>query len=118
FGKPEAQLVFQRLMDQVLCHPPNVAGWPGGRSWIDSSTLLFRMRLPQIIYAAGAVSARPKDMPDEMAYAPGDRNPYLRGMAGKVEAVPEWERLATTFSGLADAELPRALAEVLLARDP
>jgi uncharacterized protein (DUF1800 family) len=30
-------------MGQVLFYPPNVAGWPGGTSWINSSTLLSRI---------------------------------------------------------------------------
>lgn len=30
-------------MGQMLFYPPNVAGWPGGTSWINSSTLLNRI---------------------------------------------------------------------------
>jgi len=30
-------------MGQVLFYPPNVAGWPSGSSWINSSTLLTRI---------------------------------------------------------------------------
>ncbi len=30
-------------MGQVLFYPPNVAGWPGGTAWINSSTLLARI---------------------------------------------------------------------------
>jgi uncharacterized protein (DUF1800 family) len=30
-------------MGQVLFYPPNVAGWPAGTSWINSSTLLTRV---------------------------------------------------------------------------
>jgi uncharacterized protein (DUF1800 family) len=30
-------------MGQVLFYPPNVAGWPGGTSWVNSSTLLSRI---------------------------------------------------------------------------
>jgi uncharacterized protein (DUF1800 family) len=30
-------------MGQVLFYPPNVAGWPSGTSWINSSTLLTRV---------------------------------------------------------------------------
>ena len=29
-------------MGQVLFEPPNVKGWPGGREWINTSTLLVR----------------------------------------------------------------------------
>ena len=30
-------------MGQILFNPPNVAGWPGGAKWINSSTILERI---------------------------------------------------------------------------
>ncbi len=33
-------------LGQTLFRPPNVAGWPGGRSWIDNASLLIRLNLP------------------------------------------------------------------------
>ncbi|HLJ96321.1 MAG TPA: DUF1800 domain-containing protein [Gemmataceae bacterium] len=38
------QLLVERLsmMGQELFTPPNVKGWPGGRSWLNTSTLLAR----------------------------------------------------------------------------
>lgn len=59
-----AQLVFQKLLGQILFYPPNVAGWPGGRTWIDSSSLLFRMRLPQLIARDEGISLQPKQDDD------------------------------------------------------
>src|SRR5438105_4897555 len=41
-------------MGQVLFYPPNVAGWPGGSSWINSSTLLNRINF------ANAAAQRPR----------------------------------------------------------
>ena len=32
-------------MGQTLLNPPNVAGWPGGGAWINSTTLLHRLNL-------------------------------------------------------------------------
>ncbi|HEY5368831.1 MAG TPA: DUF1800 domain-containing protein [Hanamia sp.] len=64
--KPETQLLFQRVLGQVLFYPPNVAGWPGGKNWIDSSALMFRMRLPQILTNAEAFLINPKDDDDTM----------------------------------------------------
>ncbi len=49
---PEIQLVLQRALGQILLYPPSVAGWPGGTNWIDSSSLLLRMRLPQLVAVA------------------------------------------------------------------
>jgi uncharacterized protein (DUF1800 family) len=59
-------LIVQRLLGQLLFYPPNVAGWPGGANWIDSSTLMFRLRIPQIIYASDQFDLQPKDDDDQM----------------------------------------------------
>jgi uncharacterized protein (DUF1800 family) len=62
----EAQLLLQRLLGQMLFYPPNVAGWPGGKSWIDSSSLMLRLQIPQKIYASGELNLNPKDDDDQM----------------------------------------------------
>ncbi|HYF32872.1 MAG TPA: DUF1800 domain-containing protein [Chitinophagaceae bacterium] len=62
----EVQLLVQRLLGQVLFYPPNVAGWPGGKSWIDSSSLMFRLRLPQLIQDADEIRLSPKSDDDQM----------------------------------------------------
>ncbi|MDQ2751453.1 MAG: DUF1800 domain-containing protein, partial [Bacteroidota bacterium] len=43
------QLLLQKALGQLLFYPPNVAGWAGGKSWIDSSTLMLRLRIPQLL---------------------------------------------------------------------
>lgn len=45
---PENIMVYQKLLGQMLLYPPNVSGWPHGKSWIDSSTLMLRLQIPQI----------------------------------------------------------------------
>jgi len=62
----ESQLTVQAVLGQLLFYPPNVAGWPGGTNWIDSSSLMFRLRIPQIIYAADEFEMKPKDDDDVM----------------------------------------------------
>jgi uncharacterized protein (DUF1800 family) len=56
----QSQLLFQRALGQVLFYPPNVAGWPGGKNWIDSSSLMLRLRIPQIFSANDAVDIMAK----------------------------------------------------------
>lgn len=56
----QSQLLFQRALGQVLFYPPNVAGWPGGKNWIDSSSLMLRLRIPQILSANDALDIIPK----------------------------------------------------------
>jgi uncharacterized protein (DUF1800 family) len=62
----QAQLLFQRTLGQILFYPPNVAGWPGGKNWIDSSTLMIRLRIPQILTANEAINIKAKDDDDVM----------------------------------------------------
>ncbi|WP_158839990.1 DUF1800 domain-containing protein [Polaribacter sp. L3A8] len=46
----ERQIILvQRLLGQVLMSPPNVAGWKTGRNWIDSNTIVTRLRLPSVL---------------------------------------------------------------------
>lgn len=45
---PENLIIYQKLLGQMLLYPPNVSGWPNGKSWIDSSTLMLRLQVPQI----------------------------------------------------------------------
>ena len=56
----QSQLLFQRALGQVLFYPPNVAGWPGGKNWIDSSSLMLRLRIPKILAANDAINIMPK----------------------------------------------------------
>lgn len=56
----QAQLLYQRALGQVLFYPPNVAGWPGGKNWIDSSSLMLRLRIPQILTVNDAMDIMPK----------------------------------------------------------
>ncbi|WP_207495173.1 DUF1800 domain-containing protein [Aridibaculum aurantiacum] len=56
----DVQLLMQRSLGQVLFMPPNVAGWPGGKNWIDSSSLVLRMRIPQLIHDNDVFSIQPK----------------------------------------------------------
>lgn len=48
-------LRIQRILGQVLLFPPNVAGWPEGKNWIDSSTLLYRLNLPSMLLKASNI---------------------------------------------------------------
>jgi uncharacterized protein (DUF1800 family) len=49
FEKENQILLLQRLLGQVLMSPPNVAGWKTGRDWIDSNTIVTRLRLPSVL---------------------------------------------------------------------
>ncbi|MEO7446613.1 MAG: DUF1800 domain-containing protein [Ferruginibacter sp.] len=59
-----AQLLFQKVLGQILFYPPNVAGWPGGKNWIDSSTLMVRLQIPQVLAAKESLTIKPKNDDD------------------------------------------------------
>jgi uncharacterized protein (DUF1800 family) len=52
-------------MGQLLFYPPNVAGWPGGTSWINSSTLLNRINFANAA-ARRAAASSPAPTVDEL----------------------------------------------------
>jgi hypothetical protein len=56
---------LQKILGQVLFYPPNVAGWPGGFNWIDSSSLMFRMRIPQLVATKEAFNIKAKSDDDQ-----------------------------------------------------
>ncbi|MEO5967043.1 MAG: DUF1800 domain-containing protein [Ferruginibacter sp.] len=58
------QILFQKILGQVLFFPPNVAGWPGGSSWIDSSTLMARLQIPRVWANKEVMRLIPKDDDD------------------------------------------------------
>ena len=82
-------LKIQKALGQVLFFPPNVAGWPGGRSWIDSNTLMLRMRLASALLNNGEIDMIIEDevMHDEMM-AMEESKPV--SVLKKIEAVPDW----------------------------
>jgi len=109
----EAQLILERLLGQVLFYPPNVAGWPGGKNWIDSSSLMLRMRIPQMIYAADELSMRPKDDDDQMM-GMADR-PALAKRGGQViRTTIDWDSFLGKFEKVPREGLLAEIAGTLL----
>jgi uncharacterized protein (DUF1800 family) len=56
----------QHYLGQVLFDPPNVAGWPGGRLWIDASRMALRLRLASLIINKGYIMDELSPELDEM----------------------------------------------------
>lgn len=55
YAHDQTLVKVQRYLGQTLFDPPNVAGWPGGRKWIDSSRMAFRLRLASLILYNGII---------------------------------------------------------------
>ena len=112
------QLLFQRALGQILFYPPNVAGWPGGKSWIDSSTLMLRLRIPQILTTDEAINIRPKSDDDVMMGQMMDDKVTARvnkAYAAKTGTVTvNWEAVAAIFKGVPRENLQDNIAKTIL----
>ena len=91
YQRPEALLEFQRTLGQILFYPPNVAGWPGGRNWIDSSSLMYRLKIPSILLDGGLIDFTGKADPEDEAYIATVRNRQSI-VNTKVQAQPDWDK--------------------------
>lgn len=91
YENPDVLLQFQRTLGQVLFKPPNVAGWPGGRNWIDSSSLMYRIKIPSTILNAGVIDFTGKATPDDEAYLALQRKQQFN-VINRVQAQPDWNR--------------------------
>ncbi len=60
FQKEKQLLFLQKMMGQTLLNPPNVAGWKGDKNWIDSNTLLFRLKLPSLLLNNAVINLEEK----------------------------------------------------------
>ncbi|MCF0057962.1 DUF1800 family protein [Dyadobacter sp. CY356] len=111
FINNDTPLYIQKVLGQILFYPPNVAGWPGGRNWIDSSSLLFRMQLPNMM--AGMIT------PKIQAKESGDVNDQTVKKKGENPKINvDWEQWAKRFEKVDNQKLPGFLCEELLAVKP
>ncbi|MCR6721703.1 MAG: DUF1800 domain-containing protein [Chitinophagaceae bacterium] len=115
----ESLMLIQRLLGQVLFYPPNVAGWPGGRAWIDSSTLMVRLRLPQLLNDNDEFNLAPKSDDDQMMGREDGGLPQLT-IASKVKGMRtinanlDWKHLHQYLSATERSKLENNIAGVLL----
>lgn len=91
YEKPDVILLFERTLGQVLFNPPNVAGWSGGRNWIDSSSLMYRIKIPSTLLNGGLIDFTGKADPEDEAYLATVRN-QQQFVATKVQAQPDWDK--------------------------
>ncbi len=117
----EVQLLLQRVLGQLLFYPPNVAGWPGGTNWIDSSTLMFRLRIPQFIYQSGEFQMKPKE-DDDQAMGMKQKEEFTGSLkaSGKfrpgqmIRATIDWETYMKKFTGIRTENLGLSIAQILM----
>lgn len=110
-ARPEMQLLFQRVLGQLLFYPPNVAGWPGGQSWIDSTSLMWRLRLPQILASAQEFLVHPKDDDDvQMGMEEIDKKAAPLVLTAEVS----WEAVTGVYKNIPREALSAKISDSLL----
>lgn len=123
----EALMLLQRLLGQLLFYPPNVAGWPGGKTWIDSSTLMMRMRIPQLINDVDEMNVKPKDDDDTMMGRKDSNPPVAPNERGKrvaqnkavnnrqmINANIDWNLYVKNFESVEREKLFTSITQALL----
>jgi uncharacterized protein (DUF1800 family) len=111
YQRPEVLLQFQRVLGQVLFYPPNVAGWPGGRNWIDSSSLMYRLKIPSTLLNGGVIDFSGKADPEDEAYIAAQHNqqPFVNT---RVQAQPDWDKFLQNIpKNQSNAEIAQLMLE-------
>lgn len=115
---------MQKILGQQLLYPPNVAGWPGGRSWIDSSTLMMRLRIPQMFNDKDELNVAPKQDDDVMMGRKADGTAAVPAKAraakkvyGAVTAKIDWSGNISQYENIKKEQLLGAIKNNLLQVD-
>lgn len=112
YNKPQVLIQLETSLGQYLFNPPNVAGWSGGRSWIDSSSLMLRMKIPSMVLNDGILDFNGKADPEDEALIALNRKEKSRPIKSYINAKAAWPRfIASLPAGISPAQL----AEFLLA---
>lgn len=94
---PENLIVYQKLLGQMLLYPPNVAGWPNGKSWIDSSTLMLRLQIPQIWSGLRPLEYSPRQ-DDDIDMGMKSRETALNKSFKNPNIIIDWDRIEKIFA--------------------
>jgi uncharacterized protein (DUF1800 family) len=112
-----SQLLLQRLLGQILFYPPNVAGWPGGYNWIDSSSLMLRLQIPKLMFGSGNITLSPKENDDQTM---GMTDPLVErirqnGRAARfIKATIDWNGFLEIFEKTKREQLAKNIADLML----
>lgn len=114
FNKKKQLNYLQRMMGQMLLYPDNVSGWKGGKSWIDSNTLMFRMKLPSLILNNAIINLEEKgefeDTFEKYYKNAKKRNKYIK-------TIKNWEEFDAKYKNLNSKELTNLLLLSKLDKD-
>jgi hypothetical protein len=116
YGGDDALIFVQRILGQVLFLPPNVAGWPSGKRWIDSSSLIFRMDFGRKLVEVSEFTQRLKsddDTDPNMAMLK-EKSLKKKGRFFELNANINWDVLSLNFDAADDAGLFNQASNAML----
>lgn len=104
FVDEKSQLELQKVLGQILFFPPNVAGWKGGRNWIDSSSLIIRLSIPKAMIDGSALRLNAKPHFEERE----------EKKAKDVKILANWKKLVDQLAAVADEDIEQELMAALI----
>lgn len=114
---PEIQLLLQKALGQVLFYPPNVAGWPGGKNWIDSSSLMIRLQIPKLFKEDETFALHTKtDDDQQMGMREMYKNKIQSAMGNryKIKAKINWQEYISKYDDVKREDLFTQLKQHIL----
>lgn len=106
FEKNKQQIYFQKMMGQILLDPVNVAGWKGGKYWIDSNTLMFRLKYPSFILNNAEINL------EEKGDIEADFNEFYKKKKKRknyFKTTVSWDVFETKYKNVSPEELKETL---------
>lgn len=102
--KDQKQLLYiQKLLGQMLLNPPNVAGWKGGRNWIDSNTIVLRLKLPSLLLNNAYISKAKEGTTDKMLET--KKAIFKKQFGKRFSTVSDWNYFNSQFKNIKVNEL-------------
>lgn len=93
YAQPAVLIRFQQALGQMLFYPPNVAGWPGGKNYIDSSSLMLRLKIPSTVINNGIIEFEGKIDPDDEAFIAQSKK-QSKQVAQRIKATVNWDKFS------------------------
>ena len=101
FEDEDGLIALQKLLGQTLFMPPNVAGWPEETSWIDSSSMMARLKIPQALIFSSELNLQGKS-----SFSGNEDGIVVnKHLANKLNATIRWEGMMSLMAKKSEEEV-------------
>ncbi len=115
FKDPFTYYSLQNTMGQLVFMPPNVAGWQGGKKWIDSFSLTLRLRLPEALLINKDIKLSVSENIDEMVMNDVNTEHIKPDIPLKFDNInANWSTYLAFFKNTEKKDLPKKIAKFLI----